>query len=157
MAESALYEFTGDYSTHLDTAIQQAQLTVRNPNIDAANFPALDYGRKRLCGGLIEIPELADPEFPAIAFRERRMRAAELREVLSFMRNFPAVVENMKLAALGVLWRDAHDRRGAPVAYCGEHDRRLELLWLGGWWGKRYRALGIVDPSYTIGKKRRAR
>lgn len=156
MVEDTSYEFVADYTTHLGEAVKRAGFSMRSPNIDAANFPALDYGRKRLRGALIEIPELAAPEFPATALQGRRMRAGEIREVLSFISKFPDVVEDVKLAALGVLWHDANDRRGIPVAHCRPDDRRLELLWLGGWWGKRYWALGIMDPRYAIDMKRRA-
>lgn len=147
MSEDVLYEFTADYATHLGVAIKRAGFSARSPNIDAANFPALGYGRKRLYGVLIEIPELAEPEFPFKASLKRSLRLAEVREVISFLDDHPQVVAEVKLAALGVCWQDRNGRRGVPVAHCRDGDRRLELLWLGGRWGKRYGALGIlVDP-----------
>lgn len=151
MAESASYAFVANYSTHLYRAITEAGFTARNPNLDAANFPALEYGRKRLRGELIEIPELAAPEFPFALVGARRLRAAEIREVISFVVAFPHLVANAKIAALGVLWHDANDRRGIPVAHCIEGARRIELHWLGGWWGKRYRVLGIHTSDTTPG------
>lgn len=147
MARERHYTFTVDYATHLSVVVKRIGFSARNPNIHAANFPPLDCGRKRLKGQIIEIPEFADPDFPMVAFRERRMRAAEVRETISFMGDFPDAVADVKLVALGVLWHDTNDRRGAPVIHCGERDRRIELLWLGGWWGKRYRALGILFPD----------
>lgn len=150
MSDDALYEFTADYATHLSVAIKKAGFSVRNLNIDAANFHALDYGRKRLRAALIEIPEFANPEFPFVVCRAQRMRLAEVREVLSFVGAFPKVAAGGKLVALGVLWRDGNDRRGAPVVHCRESDRRLELIWLGGWWGKRYSALAIRRDGTEI-------
>lgn len=137
------HEFCVDYSIHLFRAIRCAGFEANNPNIDASNFPPMNYGKKRLAGRLIEIPEFAKPDFPFVACNNGQERFAEVREALSFIMAHPRLVADTKLAALGVLWRDSNRRRGTPVAHCRDGDRRLELLWLGGWWGKRYSALVI--------------
>lgn len=140
MVTSAGVEILGPFSTSvnydadLEKMISSDNYDVRDPRITSKNFPPRRIGMAKLDIHLICFGKPIATRRVIAEFRNMKMRAAELPEVLAWARDNPDFQREFPIVAAGTVWIDhslARSRRGSMVKpNNGQNsDRYMPCLW----------------------------
>ncbi|MEI6836066.1 MAG: hypothetical protein WCK59_04495 [Candidatus Falkowbacteria bacterium] len=139
-------ELTVDYGRTLEQAIADGNYDWNHGDISSENFPI----SPEMLGQKVEIKtklfrfnrDISSNDVIS-EMDKAGYRPATLMELLALGILFPELQRQFPIVALGYVWHWARVGRFVPFLYVNDYKRGLNLSFVAGDWGTRYRFLGV--------------
>jgi hypothetical protein len=134
MSMIILKKLYGSYDRSIEDLIKAVNYNWVDKNIASANFPAQRSGKMDIEIEFIHFERVMRTEEALAEFDRRGYRAAEIRELLVFIEQYPNFQRDFPIAALGSIWRNPTGESYCAWLTGDGFQRLLGLYWIDAVW-----------------------